>query len=343
MSTASEQPLAKRLIDAARLGGAVDDRQPSPARLVLATALSLAGSLGADALLVAVGEAVFPSTRGFAHFRLGDYGLLTVIGVLAACAGWPVVARLSWAPRWLFFRLAIAVTLVLWLPDVWILLHGEPPRAVAVLIVMHLAIAVVTYNALVHLAPATSPRAGEHPVRAEEQGVPRPPPPPGPRAHRVGRAVWATMAALVGAELVLGIAVLLVVPFGRGDVWVPRTDRVAYLLHAVLGAALGVGSLALLVTARRRSRLQAFSALTGFAATAIAALGGVLSVYHSLRLLGLGLMLLGALVAGVAYLAPVIEPTSLEGPAPDRTTEAPLAHSAPAPSPSHAPAPGRRM
>ena len=48
---------------------------------------------------------------------------------------------------------AIAVTLVLWLPDLWILSKGQPAKAVAVLMAMHLAIAVVTYNSLVHLAP----------------------------------------------------------------------------------------------------------------------------------------------------------------------------------------------
>src|ERR1700755_956308 len=56
-------------------------------------------------------------------------------------------------PRWLFFRLAILVTVVLLLPDVYILYRGQPADAVAVLMVMHLAIALVTYNLLVRLAP----------------------------------------------------------------------------------------------------------------------------------------------------------------------------------------------
>ena len=38
-----------------------------------------------------------------------------IIGVVTACLAWPVVTRISSAPRWLFFRLAIAVTPVLWL------------------------------------------------------------------------------------------------------------------------------------------------------------------------------------------------------------------------------------
>ena len=49
-------------------------------------------------------------------------------------------SRISSAPRWLFFWLAVLVTLVLWLSDPYILDLGQPGRAVAVLIVMHLAI-----------------------------------------------------------------------------------------------------------------------------------------------------------------------------------------------------------
>ncbi len=72
---------------------------------------------------------------------------------MIGCAAWPVVTRISSAPRWLFFRCAILVTLVLWLPDVWIWHKGQPAHAVAVLMLMHLAIALITYNLLVHLAP----------------------------------------------------------------------------------------------------------------------------------------------------------------------------------------------
>jgi hypothetical protein len=128
-------------------------RPPGAVRFALATVLALGLSLAADAALVRIAEHAFPSTRGYGHFHFGDYGKLTVIGVVIACAAWPVVCRLCAAPRWLFFRLAIAVTIVLLLPDVYILHQGQPGRAVAFLMLMHLAIALVTYNALVHVAP----------------------------------------------------------------------------------------------------------------------------------------------------------------------------------------------
>ncbi len=127
--------------------------QPRISRVVLATLAAVAGSLAADALLVMIGQAVFPGTLGYVHFQFHDYAKLTVIGVIIACAAWPVVTRISADPRWLFFRLAVLVTLVLWGPDVYILYRGQPADAVAVLFVMHLAIALVTYNALVRLAP----------------------------------------------------------------------------------------------------------------------------------------------------------------------------------------------
>ena len=127
--------------------------QPKAFRVALATVAAIAGSLIADALLVVIGQAMFPATKGYAHFQFPDYAKLTVIGVVIACVAWPVVTRISADPRWLFFRLAILVTVVLLLPDVYILHGGQPADAVAVLMVMHLAIALVTYNLLVHLAP----------------------------------------------------------------------------------------------------------------------------------------------------------------------------------------------
>jgi hypothetical protein len=142
----------------ARVDFSPPHRPSSAARLAVVTIAAIAGSLLADALLVAIGESIFPSTKGYPHFQFPDYAKLTVIGVIVACIAWPVVVRLSSAPRWLFVRLAVLVTLVLWAPDAWILYQGQPARAVGVLFVMHLAIALVTYNLLVRLAP---PRPAE--------------------------------------------------------------------------------------------------------------------------------------------------------------------------------------
>jgi hypothetical protein len=150
-ATSAERWLALVRVD---LRPSATRRPPSLLRLLLATAVAIGGSLAADALLVVLCTHLFPSTRGYVHFAFHDYAKLTIIGVLVACASWPFVVRVSSAPRWLFLRLAVLVTIVLLLPDAYILHQGQPFRAVAFLMAMHLAIAVITYNALVWLAPA---------------------------------------------------------------------------------------------------------------------------------------------------------------------------------------------
>lgn len=160
--------MVTRALHAVKIDFAPEHRQPPTPMVVVATIVALGGSLAADAVLVAIGTRAFPSTAGYVHFRFSDYGKLTVIGVIIACVAWPIVTRISSNPRWVFVRMAIAVTLVLWLPDVYILAKGQPPRAVAVLMVMHLAIGLVTYNALVRLAPVK--RRGHAQSRAIGRG-----------------------------------------------------------------------------------------------------------------------------------------------------------------------------
>jgi hypothetical protein len=285
--------------------------------MVAATGAALAGSLALDALLVALGTRLFPSTRGYVHFRFSDYGLLTVIGVLVACGAWPLTTRLSSAPRWLFLRVAVVVTLVLWLPDVWILSQGQPPRAVAVLIVMHLAIALCTYNLLVRLAPVR-PSLAVTPVRS---GV-APGPPPGPpsrdrwlssdRARRAGLA----LGGLVGLELLFGVAAVVLVPYDRPLTWIPAPGRLVYLVHAGVGGVLGIGAVAVVLGARRAAPVARQGSVTGLVGVVIAGLGGLACVAHPTRLLGVALMLVGTMVAGFGYLMMVIEVAPRE-PTPD--------------------------
>jgi hypothetical protein len=128
-------------------------RPPHNGEVVLASLVAIVGSLVADMALVAIGTRVFPSVKNYGHFRFSDYSKLTVIGVVIACGAWPIVTRISSLPRWLFFRMAIVVTIVLLAPDVYIWHQGQPAKGVVVLMCMHLAIALVSYNALVHIAP----------------------------------------------------------------------------------------------------------------------------------------------------------------------------------------------
>ena len=147
----------RRLLAWARFDLRPSHRQPAAIALGVATVVAVVLCLVADWLLAKFGVAVFPSTKGYEHFQFGDYATLTVLGVLAACVGWPIVTRLCAAPRWLFARLAVLVTAVLLLPDLAIYLQGQPGNAVFVLVLMHLAIGAITYSALVLIAPHRRP------------------------------------------------------------------------------------------------------------------------------------------------------------------------------------------
>ena len=88
-------PMLEQIASLARLDFSPQHRQPLVTRVLLATVIAIAGSLAVDAILVAIGEAVFPGTKGYVHFRFSDYAKLTVIGVIIACAAWPVITRVS--------------------------------------------------------------------------------------------------------------------------------------------------------------------------------------------------------------------------------------------------------
>ena len=95
--------MLQKVLDLVRLDFAPYHQQPSNGRVVLATVLSIVGSLAADALLVVIAQALWPST-----------------------------------------------------------IQGQPARAVGTLFVMHVAIALVTYSALVYLAPVRVLRRPSH-------------------------------------------------------------------------------------------------------------------------------------------------------------------------------------
>ena len=150
-------PVMDRAMELARVDLSPRHRGPRAVSLAVATVASLVLCLLADWLLAKAAVAVFPATKGYVHFQFSDYAKLTIIGVIIACIGWPVVARVTSDPRWVFFRLAILVTIVLLLPDLYIWMQGQSGHAVLFLVLMHLAIALITYNLLVRVAPVREP------------------------------------------------------------------------------------------------------------------------------------------------------------------------------------------
>ncbi len=274
---------------------------PSHLRWVLATVMSLALSLALNALAVHVATSELPSTRHFPHFRFDDYGTLTVIGVLFGATGWAAVVRLSSDARWLLFRLAVIVSLVSFLPDAWILLEGETAKGVATLAVMHLLVALVTYNLLVHVAPAGRPAVGVGAAAGDAEL------PPLHLSERAVRRIWSTMGLLVVLELVLGVSVIVSVPFRRPAALLPARDPWVYAAHGVLGIALGAGALAVLVLSTVAGRIGRIGAVMGASGVALGLAGGVCSSFQATRLLGMGVMLAGVIVAGVGYMCPLLE------------------------------------
>lgn len=288
-----------RWLDNVRRGLRVDldprAAQPSRWRLTVATVAALVLSLALDEVAVHLARANFPTTRHFSHFRPADYASLTVIGVLVGCGAWSVVTRVTSAPRWLFFRLVVLGTVLLWIPDGVLLSRGEATKGVAVLMGLHLAIALVTYNLLVHLAPVRED-SREHATHGNPA-----------LSERTVRHIWTAMGAVVGIDLVLGIATIVTVPFRRPNALFPVRGAWVYGAHGALGLVLGAGAVAVLVLSPLAGRMARIGAAMGAVGTAIGLGGGVFALFQATRLLAMGVMLVGAVVAGIGYLVPALE------------------------------------
>lgn len=276
---------------------------PSNARFVAATLVSLVLSLALDVVAVRFATAQFPSTRGFSHFRAADYGSLTVAGVLLAAGGWAVLVRVSSGARRVCFRLAVAATLVLWIPDAVLLALGESPKGVATLMVMHLLITLVTYNLLVRIAPPGPPpvpRAGGSGAGAGARRARLVP-------EQLVRRIWGTMALVVALDAALGVSVIVSVPFRRPAAILPARGIWIYAAHGAVGIALGVAALAILVLSPLTGRIGRIGAVMGAVGVVVGGAGGVFASFQQTRLLGMGTMLVGVVVAGIGYLAPSLE------------------------------------
>jgi hypothetical protein len=147
--------VAQRPSRSSRTGPAPHPVPPALRRVAAADLAAAAVSLAADLVLAAVGRAVFTVPASFGKFAFGTYAPLTVLGVAGATAAWRAVTRLSSRPQWLLIRLAALVTALLLIPDFLLLgTPGNPAGPVVILMLMHLAIAAITYLALIKVAPA---------------------------------------------------------------------------------------------------------------------------------------------------------------------------------------------
>ncbi|MDA8393365.1 MAG: DUF3817 domain-containing protein [Actinomycetota bacterium] len=104
------------------------------------------------------------------------------------------------------------------------------------------------------------------------------------------------LAWFVAGESALGM-VLLAFP----------TSSVVSLAHGVIGLPLASGSILLLAWVRGSSRVAKISGWTGAVGTLLAGGGGLLAAGHLQGVVGMLLMLVGAVVAGFGYLVPTLE------------------------------------
>jgi hypothetical protein len=281
---------------------------PSALRVAVMTVLSVLASIVVNAGLVWLAKASDPSLQRYSHFRLWDYGTLTAVGVVAAGAAWYVATRSLPSPRHTFFRVAVVVTLALWVPDLWLLIKHEPTRAVVFLVIMHAAVALITYNFLIFGAPVGA--RAQHGTGAVATRAPRAAFEGDATATRVSRGVWVALMVAVVVEFLAGLVGMLYVPFNRPDGWLSHRGEAIYLLHAVLGGLLGIAAVAVVFHLSRRKsihRVDRVAAVSGLCGVLVGAIGGALCVSHPLRLLGMALMFLGVSVAFFGYLIPMID------------------------------------
>lgn len=127
--------------------------QPRAWRWIVATMVSVAFSLAVCLVVARVASALDPALAGYGHFQFSDYSRLTILGVLGACIGWPIVCWLTTSAARFYLWAAIAVVLVSLAPDLWIWHLGQPAGGVLALMVMHIGLGIVTYPAMVLIAP----------------------------------------------------------------------------------------------------------------------------------------------------------------------------------------------
>jgi Family of unknown function (DUF6069) len=153
--------LAQRASRLTGTGPAPGAAPPAHRRVAAAGLAGAAVSLAADVVLATIGQAAFTVPASFGRFSFGTYALLIAAGGSGATATWAAVTRLSSRPNWLLTRLVALATALLLIPDFLLLgTPGNPTGPVVILMLMHLAIAVIIYAALVKVAPASRREPG---------------------------------------------------------------------------------------------------------------------------------------------------------------------------------------
>jgi hypothetical protein len=127
--------------------------QPRPIEFVMASIVAISGSLIACIVVVTLTSRWFPLALKNSHMQFADYYVPIIVTVAIGCAAWPVVTWISSRGRRLFLCVGIAVVVLIVALDVWIFDANRPVATAAIMVAMHLGVALVTYLSLVFLAP----------------------------------------------------------------------------------------------------------------------------------------------------------------------------------------------
>lgn len=117
------------------------------------------------------------------------------------------------------------------------------------------------------------------------------------------------LGGLTAAELVLGLVSWIVVPLA-GSTGAPTRWAPLYLAHVIVAMPLAIGAVVLLARVWRSTRFARLAGVIGAAGVLLANGGGVLTASPPLRMVGMGVMMLGALTAGFGYMIPALEKLS---------------------------------
>ncbi len=115
------------------------------------------------------------------------------------------------------------------------------------------------------------------------------------------------LLAIVALEVALGVGAIALLPLRRPTGWLPSEQRGIYVAHAALGVPLVIGAFVLLARTIRATRISRLTGWIGMSGVVVAGLGGLLTVSHPLRIFGMAVMLIGAMLAGFGYVLPSIE------------------------------------
>jgi hypothetical protein len=131
----------------------VRTRSPHPAKLVGAAVLAIVVASLGNTLLALIGKSTFSVPDDFKGFQPGAYVFLTFIGIVGASIAWAVIATRAAKPVELLRKLAVIIVPVTMLADIALLVAGQSPAGVAVLLIMHVVVGLAAYYTLTRIAP----------------------------------------------------------------------------------------------------------------------------------------------------------------------------------------------